>query len=74
LIRPIWVIYRNPTDFPNFPFVMRKHYIEGGKLVRSHGRVWRGSDVDRVREHIPKGKTKMERSEKDEPQIVEWWY
>ena len=72
--RPIWVIYKNPTDFPNVPFVMRKHHVEGGKLVSSDSKAWMGSDIGRVRLHVPKGKTKKERSDKDEPQIVEWWY
>jgi len=72
-MRPIWVIYKNPTDFFNVSFVMRQHYVKGGK-VQIGSKTWQGSDINRVRLHIPKGKTKRERSEQDEPHIVEWWY
>jgi hypothetical protein len=72
-MRTIWVIYKNPTDYPNVPFVMREHRLEGGKVIPG-SKTWQGSDISRVRQHIPKDRTKMARSEKDEPQIVEWWY
>lgn len=72
-MRPIWVIYKNPIDFPNVAFVMRQHYLDKGKVIPS-SKTWQASTLARVRAQLPKGKTKMERSEQDEPQIVEWWY
>lgn len=72
-MKPIWVIYKNPTDFPNVPFVMREFVLAQGQVIPTD-KTWQGSDISRVRRYIPKGKTKRERDAKDEPQIVEWWH
>ena len=72
-MRAIWVIYKRPTDYPNVPFVMREHHMVNGKVIASP-KTWQGSNIGQVRKNIPEGKTRMERSETDEPQIVEWWY
>jgi len=71
-MRPIWVIYQTPTDFPSVPFVVRKHELRDG-LVIPTPKTWKGESLSEARSHIPKGKVNMGRSEKDEPQIVEWW-
>jgi hypothetical protein len=70
---PIWVIYKNPTDFPGVAFVMRQHFIEDGKAIIG-SKMWRGTTMSSIRRYVPKGKRKRKRSENDEPQIVEWWY
>jgi len=72
-MRKIWVIYKNPTDFPTVPFVMRQHIMADGKVTPTD-KTWQGSTLASVRSLVPKGKTKMNRAEADERQIVEWWF
>jgi hypothetical protein len=71
-MRSIWVIYRNPTDFPAIPYVMREHVLENGSVIpTSHFES--GNTLGEVRMFIPDDAVRMPRSQGDEPQIVEWW-
>jgi hypothetical protein len=72
-MRPIWVIYKNPTDFPGVRFVMREHHIEDG-VVTPSAKTWQAASINKIRQFVPKDKTRMERADKDEAQIVEWWF
>lgn len=64
---PIWVIYRHHRDFP-------AHYV---------ARCWHmdtltekyliGRDLDAVRDLLPEGLVQLDRSDKDDPTIVEVW-
>ena len=72
----IYVIYREPIDYPGHPFVMRVHNIKkvkGERVVETTGKVCVGATLEDVRRSIPAGKTRRERADADEPQIVEWW-
>jgi hypothetical protein len=69
----LYVIYSYPSDYPESPFVMRLHHLADGK-VKPTKKVWTGTNLDDVREQIPRGLVRMDRSEGDEPQIVEWWH
>jgi hypothetical protein len=63
----IWVVYESPHDFPNQYVARRLHlnrptsdYVVGNTLVE-------------VRRKLPKGLFKIERSDRDDPQIRESW-
>jgi hypothetical protein len=74
---PIWVIYQRPTDYPDAPFVMRKHHINERKKegrVTPTAHCYTAETIEELRLKIPDGKQRMVRSPKDEPQIVEWWF
>jgi hypothetical protein len=72
------VIYAKPTDYPNAAFVMREHHIKNprrqGRVVEPTDNVHIGASIEDLRRKIPYGKTRMPRSDDDEPQIVEWWF
>jgi hypothetical protein len=74
----IWVIYASPTDFPGVAFVMRQHHIKrpkgGENVVTPTEHFWTGASIEELRRRIPQDKTRMPRSDDDEPQIVEWWF
>ena len=71
-MRSIWVIYRRPTDFPTWPYVMREHVLESGN-VNATDHFQTAKTLTEIRSFVPKGAVKFARSEGDEPQIVEWW-
>jgi hypothetical protein len=73
----IWVIYRRPSDFPNANFVMREHHIrrvDGANAVTPTEHFYTADSIEQLRQRIPSGKQLMLRNERDEPQIVEWWF
>lgn len=73
----IWVIYTRPSDFPNDNFVVREHDVtreDGENAIKPTPRVHTGETIGQVRRFIPRGKQRLDRTEADEPQIVEWWF
>ena len=71
-MRRILVIYKKPTDFPEWPFVMREHEMDNGQ-VRPTANYHGAKTLKELRDRIPDGYTRMPRSDGDEPQIVEWY-
>lgn len=63
----IWVVYESPPDFPD-QYVARRIYLNqptSDYVV--------GDTLIDVRSKLPKGLFKIERSERDDPQIRESW-
>ncbi len=63
----MWVVYESPDDFPDQYVARRLHlnrltkdYVVGNTLIE-------------VRSKLPKGLFRIERSERDDPQIRETW-
>jgi hypothetical protein len=67
----MWVVTWNPSDYPRQAAV-RPRYIAAGA---DHGlqAVLLADSLDAVREQLPLGLTKMDRSPNDDPRIVEIW-
>ena len=68
----LWVIYRNPKDLPQFPFVVRIHEVKGGAHGPT-GVAWGAQTLDDARSVIPPGLFCMNRDPADDPVIVESW-
>jgi len=71
-MRSFWVIYRRPIDFPDSEYVMREHVIDKGETTPTENFII-GKTLEEMRAQVPPGAVRMERSPKDEPQIVEWY-
>jgi hypothetical protein len=68
----VWVITKNPTDFPR-KYVVRLHCIHDGKVhiaKKEHGIF---DDLDDARESIPFGHVCLARHPNDDSVIVETW-
>jgi hypothetical protein len=63
----IWVVYESPDDFPD-QYVARRIYLN-----RATPDYVVGNTLIEVRSKLPKGLFKIERSERDDPQIRESW-
>jgi hypothetical protein len=63
----IWVIYESPDDFPN-KYVARRLYLNRPTLDFVVG----DTLID-VRTKLPKGLFRIERSDRDDPQVRESW-
>lgn len=66
---PLWVIYRHPSDFP-------AHYVsrEWDAMTNTAcGTCMLALTLDEVRAMLPRGLTRIERCDGDEPAIVERW-
>jgi len=67
---PIWVVYKNPSDFPPGTFVARKWLAPGGPTLR----YIRSTDLSAVQDQMQQmGLTRLERNEQDDPCILECW-
>jgi len=64
----IWVVYDNPTDYPDL-FVVRK-WINEQPLEE----VQTFQTLEEAREYIPDGLFRLPRLEVDAPVIVETWF
>lgn len=63
----IWVVYESPHDFPDKYVARRLH------LSRPTADFVVGDTLVDVRAKLPKGLFRMERSDRDDPQIRESW-
>ena len=69
----MYTIYFNPKDYPN-KYVARKWLIVGGFQNPIPTREsWVENSLNEIREHIPSGMARIERSPCDDPVIVESW-
>jgi hypothetical protein len=63
----MWVVYEAPADFPDQYVARRLH------LNRLTGDYVVGNTLIEVRSKLPPGLFRIERSERDDPQIRETW-
>jgi hypothetical protein len=62
-----WVVYESPPDFPD-QYVARRFYLN-----RLTSDFVVGNTMIEVRSKLPKGLFRIERSDRDDPQIRESW-
>lgn len=67
----LWTIYDKPADYP-LGFAARRFEIQGGHAVATLDARY-GPDLDSVRRQIPGDLYRIERSDGDDPCIVETW-
>lgn len=63
----LWTIYDSPTDLPG-RFVARKWLLD-----QPTGVLLQDKSLEGLRGKLPLGLARMERSEQDDPKIVETW-
>lgn len=69
----IWAytIYEHPDDYPE-KFVVRAWFIEKGE-VSAYEPVIIADNLQDARDRIPLGRTRILRTQQDDPKIVESW-
>jgi len=67
----MWIVYRNPSDYPN-KWVVRTHYVIGGQTKPSN-QLFVGDILDDVRAAIPPGRVRLRPHPEDDPVIYEVW-
>lgn len=69
----IWcyTIYDHPADYPD-QFVVRAWLVAGGVVIAYHP-VGFADSLDDARALIPLGRERIDRSDEDDPVIVESW-
>ena len=70
----MWVIYAQPADAPDVPFLARKWLVVHGDpepkpTLETH----KGNSLEEVRESLPAGLTYVPRSDQDDPVVTEIW-
>jgi hypothetical protein len=68
----VWVIYRNPTDYPG-RYVLRKQLARLGEVWAEREPRAVGDTIEEIRGVLPDFLARMDRHPDDEPQIVETW-
>ena len=63
----IWIIYDNPSDYPG-QFVARRF-----KMNQPTADVMTAGSLEGVRALLPPGLVRLERTQHDQPHIVEVW-
>lgn len=63
----IWTVYDSPVDLPD-RFVARKFVLD-----KPTGEILQDRTLDGLRNKLPPGLTRLERSPNDDPVIVECW-
>ena len=69
---PMWVVYKNPSDFPG-KFVVRRQLAAPGFVVADKAPTAIVSTLDEARAAIPPGMINLHRSPDDDPCIAEVW-
>jgi hypothetical protein len=70
---PVFVIYRNPRDFPG-KWVCRRQVATSAGEVKSDPEPFAVEDsYRRIRARLPYGLTHLDRHPDDDPTIVETW-
>jgi hypothetical protein len=67
----LWAIYRQPTDYPQTPFVIRRFTFANG--ATTPGGCFEAETLDEARAHLPRGRTWLGRHPQDLPTLVETW-
>jgi hypothetical protein len=68
----IWVIYKNPRDFPG-KWVLRGQDAISGGGVQPHETARFADTLEGVRAHLPPGLVLLSRHPDDDPAIYETW-
>jgi len=69
----IYVLYDHPSDFPNH-FLIRRHFILGGRIKPEKGAFIVSNDLDFLRQKLKKmDLICIPRDETDDPVIIESW-
>ncbi len=63
----IWTVYDSPIDLPD-RFVARKFVLD-----KPTGEILQDKTLEGLRSKLPPGLTRLERSQNDDPVIVECW-
>lgn len=64
----VWTVYHNPKDYPGH-WVLRAHDVPGGPRADCHvSKSYKG-----VREQVPMGCVRLDRTADDDPVIFETW-
>lgn len=66
-----YVVYKHPKDYPHHYVVRAYKITESGGLFPLEGQI--SNDLHKVRDFVPEGLVRLERSEDDDPCIVEVW-
>lgn len=64
---PVFVVYRNPSDFPD-QYVVRLFDLDRATIM-----AMLDTSLYQIRERLPAGLIRMNRSYEDDPSIVEVW-
>lgn len=68
-----WTVYSSPRDYPG-RYVIRRFSIRSGSDPIPDENVWAtAGDLELVRCCLPSGLFRIDRSEADDPTIVETW-
>jgi hypothetical protein len=68
----LWVIYKNPSDYPG-KFVLRAQVAYPGGEVRLHPDCMVCDTLEQAREGVPPGLVLLTRAPEDDPVIYETW-
>lgn len=68
----VWVVYCNPSDYPN-KYVVRVHQAMNDGTVEVSKNAWVRDSLAEVRSLVPWGLFCMPRDPNDDPSIVESW-
>ena len=68
---PMWVVYDHPKDFPDV-FVARKWLVRAGETVATT-EILTAKTIDILRDALPRGLVRLERSDHDDQAIREVW-
>ncbi len=69
----IWVIYRNPTDFPGWYVTRRQWVCKGGTIEIDDMPSAVTHNLEDARRAVPSDLTRLSRQPGDDPSIVETW-
>ena len=68
----MWVICKNPSDYPGF-YTARIYVLHEGKIVHPSGSLFFSHNLKGIRAKLPPGLNRVERSEEDDPVVIESW-
>lgn len=71
-ILEMWVVYDHPTDYPD-KYVARLHQVLPGGAYGATNYALVCSDLEVLRQGLPSGLVRIERSPGDDPKILETW-
>lgn len=72
---PVWTVYDHPSDYPGH-FVARRRLVGGDSVAQEEAEgvfLLVAETLERLRELIPPGLARLDRSLDDDPVIVESW-
>lgn len=67
----MFVVYRGPKDYPEFPFAVRRWEISSGATVPREA--WGARTLEAARSSLPPELVMLAPAKDDDPTIVEVW-